>query len=50
MVHKVAKHGNLVLELHLDRAELENKAKEACIHLLPEWHKLRPQEMKVLEI
>lgn len=42
MVHKVAKSGDIVLDLHLDRDDLEKKAKQACIHLLQKWRQIDP--------
>ena len=48
MVHKVPKHGNIFLELHLDRSDLERKAKHICKKLLKPWEGLEPESIEVM--
>ena len=50
MVHKVPKHGNIFLELHLDRADLEKKAKHICTELLKSWERIDPKSIKVISL
>lgn len=48
MVHKVAAHGDIILNLSLNQQKLEAEAKDTCKRLLREWAELGNDQIQVL--